>query len=817
MVRPLEAPPRRPRLLEELRRHPLLVTAVLAALSGKLVLCHLTDVDCAEAIERGDDAMIVAVCHASYARSREPREGIALANALRRTGQPSEAAVIARSLLATSAQADALYVLGKLSAVADRHDEAAEALRQALELHRRQGRHNEVAKDLNALADAADARKQFGEALRLLDECAAAARRAKAPITEGYCHVSSGKTLGRLGHHGAALHELARAAEVLVKPRDQAWVHMARGDELQEADEHAQAVVAYEQALAMAERASLQRAARSAHMNLAYSLAHTARWNEAEEHLRRAGARDDAEDELASDRWLITAMIELGRGDPLRRAAELAERAVALAERGALAVQWRGLGAARAARGPGEPVTDELIEAETLRAEIAYAHDDWSETERWARRALRHVEGLRADQPLLQLRAWVLLRHRAPQELLFSSLARAGRAEAALEAFDSWMARASSDALTFDTDGAKTPGPLDAKAASAAGFKMVAQGAELERLLPLLHQKQQARVGLPRQRLTRSSLLALVVARGQLWRLVRDKDITSVEPLGALAELQLPFDQLRSNPANRPLAEALGERLLPAAQAVATSQILHLVLDEPLAYLPMAALRRGDRRLGELRPLVRASRPSHLACAQPQGSVRFPDLGSARLAVIADADGSLPGARREAEELGELAPHATVSLGKEATQRAVYAAGDGDILHLAVHSDVDELGGKLRLADGPLSALAMAGSGRAPARVVLATCGSALSFPGTYSLAMAFLAAGAEQVLATVRPIPDEEAARVTAALYRTGAADLVTALWRAQASSDGGEAQDLSSFAVFGEALCDSHGNPRPDSDRDL
>jgi hypothetical protein len=92
---------------------------------------------------------------------------------------------------------------------------------------------------------------------------------------------------------------------------------------------------------------------------------------------------------------------------------------------------------------------------------------------------------------------------------------------------------------------------------------------------------------------------------------------------------------------------------------------------------------------------------------------------------------------------------------------------------------------------------------------VLATCSSAVSLPGTYSLAMAFLAAGAEQVIATLRPVTDDGAARITAALYRTGTADLVTALWRLQADAPY-DSDDLSNFAVFGDACCEPRCEPR-------
>lgn len=816
---PLQPPARRKRLRDELRRSPYVALTLLAVLGGKLALCRMAELDCEQAVYRGDDRVTVAVCHQAYERAHAPRDGVHLANALRRRGEPAQAAAIARALLATSAQADALYVLGKLAAGDDRHDEADAALRQALELHRHERRGEEAAKDLLALADAATARKRFGQALQLLDECAGAAAAIGARLTEGYCHLGSARALSMLGHRGGALQEIERAIALLHEPRDRTWIYLAKGDELQEDGEHAQAVVAYEQALALAQRAALQRAVRSAHLNLAYSLAQTARWTEAEQHLAAAIRLDAAVGE-GVDRWTIDALIELGRGDAEGRAGEFAERAVRAATREAEAVKpsagMRAGTGEEASHAAAEAATDELVEAETLRAEIALRRGELVAAERWARRAIHHVEQLRAAQPLLQLRAWVLARHRAPHEVLFASLARAGRAEEALLAFDGWMARASLDALTLDGEtGAGFA--LDGAARDARGdlardrLRVVQQAEDLKRLLPLLRTKQLVRserrgvAGGAGERAHRA-LLALIVARGEIWRITADGSITEVQRVAALAELQLQLDELRTHPGDRPLAESLGERLLPPQLAVATPRVLHVVLDEPLAYLPVAALRRGGHRLGALRPLVRALRPANLTCLPPAkqragGKVREP-RGPA-IAVLADADGSLPGARREAEQIGRLSSRGTMALGALATRRALLAAGEAELLHLAVHTEVDELGGKLRLADGPLSALELAGSGRAPPRVVLATCSSAVSLPGTYSLAMAFLAAGADQVIATLRPIPDDGAAQITAALYRAGTGDLVTALWRLQADApyDG---DDLSNFAVFGDALCE-------------
>jgi hypothetical protein len=75
---------------------------------------------------------------------------------------------------------------------------------------------------------------------------------------------------------------------------------------------------------------------------------------------------------------------------------------------------------------------------------------------------------------------------------------------------------------------------------------------------------------------------------------------------------------------------------------------------------------------------------------------------------------------------------------------------------------------------------------------------------GSSSLAMGFLAAGAEQVIATVRPVTEAAAGRLAEALHRSDVSDLARALARLQANDPD---DDLLGFAAFGRATC----NPQP------
>ena len=194
-----------------------------------------------------------------------------------------------------------------------------------------------------------------------------------------------------------------------------------------------------------------------------------------------------------------------------------------------------------------------------------------------------------------------------------------------------------------------------------------------------------------------------------------------------------------------------------------------MVLDEPLARLPIGGLRIGGRALSAVRPVVHAARPSDTGC--------------------------LPALRR-----GERA----VAIAEAATRVELFAAETGELLHVGVRAEAGELGPSLVLHDGRATALELAGRGHAPARVVLAMPGDA---EGAYTLAMAFVAAGAGQVIASLGPVSDPDAARVAAVLGRPGAGDPATALARLQAAAAlpaaASPEPDWSAFAVFGRATC--------------
>jgi hypothetical protein len=214
-----------------------------------------------------------------------------------------------------------------------------------------------------------------------------------------------------------------------------------------------------------------------------------------------------------------------------------------------------------------------------------------------------------------------------------------------------------------------------------------------------------------------------------------------------------------------------------------SDRVLHVVLDERLGALPLAALWVGDRRLIAARPIVLAARASDVGCAAPPGK-------SQRVVVIGElADG------------GRRLP-----MTSGATRSALLGAARPDLLHITVPVAADALDDALVLRDGRVRSLEIAGHGGTAGRVVLLT--SQTGPGGSAGLAMAFLAAGADQVIATLGPMPRAALDRLADRLYRTDPGDLVRALARIQAATDGrGDDGPWLRVAAFGRELC----NPQP------
>ncbi len=391
---------------------------------------------------------------------------------------------------------------------------------------------------------------------------------------------------------------------------------------------------------------------------------------------------------------------------------------------------------------------DRQIDVCVLQARIALELHDYDRAERWAQRGIDGARALRFAQPEVEPHRWALTR-RAPYELMFVARARAGRIDNALATLDQW------------------------------------QGLDAPHGDPHAH-----------------DLLALVLADDRLWRIVSADHRLDLAELGPMSGFEQDVRQFSDEPTG-PAAARLGGRLVPDALVRPSDDSLRVVRDAALDGLPVAALRVHGAPVIAARPVIYARGVSRLACRAPSVAA-----GPRPAVILGDASGDLPAAGAEVRSLAQLL-HATAATGAAVTRDALWAAGPGSLLHVAVHADLDDSGGFLALADGPVRARHIVAHQRAPELVVLSACVSALSTGRELadSLAAAFLAAGATQVVASLRAVPDADARALMTRFYAAGGADdPARALARVQRALAAAGDPRWPSFAVFGQDLCLDH-----------
>lgn len=747
-----------------LRRLPWLTVALALALLAKLQVCQQSreERDCRRTAKEASNAVAVLVCQAEYARERDPQVGAILATVLRRGGDWQGATRLANELLDTPARADALWVLGRVDYDHNRFGEARRYLEAAGALHEQQRQWVSAARDFYSLAGAQKAQGNISGALFAVTRSLRNARLASDREREGLATVMAARILTAVGHRAGALALAQRAASLVTEGHQVFWPIAEVGNAYQETGAFHRAQVAFEQALGMALEAQNANAIENFHLELTDVMTETGQLLLARQHLAEAATLDPS-DRMKVERLALEGRIYAKEGH-LAEATRLLEQA-----RGRVRLED----------------LDEVHDIEESLAALALQQGHLEDAERWARSALVRIDRLHGYRPPPLFGALAVEMHRESYELLFSALARAGKAEAALRAIHHWRAQA---VFSHLAPRASSEATLD-----AALREVTTLQAATEHLEASAARARSAPTGSASE----LPLLALIVARGELWRLVAQGghvELTTLGPLGQLAPALLePF---RARPTERELARRVGQVLLPPALAQRSETPLRLFLDDALTALPLEAMRTPDGTpLIALRPLLRTLLPLDGTCS-PAAAVR-------RAAVIADPFGDLPAARAEALR---LAPDlgATAQVADEASVAAVYQARDADFLHLAVHGDTDEIGGLLRLRDGALRATELVAHREAPSRVVLATCATATADRGYYSMATAYLAAGADQVIATLRPVSDQGAAQLLALLYRDGVpADLPRALAAAQAQLANTANTDWPHFVALGRPTC--------------
>lgn len=381
---------------------------------------------------------------------------------------------------------------------------------------------------------------------------------------------------------------------------------------------------------------------------------------------------------------------------------------------------------------------------------VEEARSDLASAETAYLRAIDHLEALRRDLEIDELKAWLLDRKRRPYEALFRLRAAAGRPEAALEIVERAKARTFLDAFI---------GQVSSTAAVGDPF-VASQWAvdrldALQALLPAMSESPMvAPQAIDELLVTLRGLHLLLYFRAgeELWAIAVDAPrVRAVRLEASWREIAQEIQGFLADPDDPRRGERLGNLLLPGELLPASGVRLHLVTDDLLGQVPFAALRRDGRYLIE--DFVLAQVPSITGLAAMSERLE----GEAATAwVLGDPRGDLPQAALEAREVATMLA-AELSLGTAATLDVLEQVSPARVLHLATHTGLGPRGPWLMLADGMVSADQIVAGRLRCGLVVLASCSSAARSGHDLwgSLAAAFLASGSRAVLASLWSIED--------------------------------------------------------------
>ncbi len=713
-------------MFAERRRRWALVLVALSLLAAVALTFASREPECGD--DRGDLA-IAASCGREFERTGEPEAGLRAAQAELARGQPERARALAARLLSGPRASAARRLLAELERERAGFVRARPGFEEALAWAEARGQARDAYAAAAALVTGLWSDSDFDAALTFAEKAHSHA------LASGQSELVV-KSLIALGsvYHGAGDHERALAAY------EQASAALGPSQREQRADVLLRrgALLLGERQLALAEPLLEEGRALSAALGAAEDVA-AAETNLADLALARrdlVAARRHLE--RATEAWHASGAGPVPPGILLNQAILARLRGDAVVALATL------IGAAAA--GP-EPEVTWLVEHE--RGLLAEAGGQLAEAERHYRRAIEIVEEMWSVIGPGALRAPFFEDRWLPYGSLFALRVRLGDASEALAAAVAAQGR------MFLAESIETASRQVRRDSLRAFGRLVAASSLVA---------SQSALGIPEALRGHTVLnyfsdgerLHLLVIEGGRVRLTK-----VAVPLGELERL---VDVFSSQPEGD-VASALGRLLVPA-EVLPRSPRLHVIPAGPILHVPFSALEVEGQRLVHRYEVVYA--PSAAALAIALTSPRR--AASTSSVVLGDAGGELVHASAEGA-LVALLTGAPARFGAAASTQALRAASEAELLHVAGHSGVGIDGGYLVLADAKVSAADVLKWGVRPRVVVLASCASAATNRRDMwgSLAVAFLAAGSEHVVATLHSVEDEVAAEFAAAFHRAG------------------------------------------------
>lgn len=725
---------------------------------------------CAEAVEQGKWLEVDKVCRGDDRPFAQIAQGMALIS----QRKLADAIEVADHLSGTVAFIEAISLAGQAEA---RHGLELESLgrahlRLALYLRRSLGPRGRASQDIEYLSylsrDSIESRQLGQLAVR-------EAELTGNKVAEGRARTSLADAYARASLIADAEREFNAAADLLIDaPNWLAFTYLKFGTLKLESELAAQRAIAlpmFDEALKLISRLGTeeQDAARTTvyglRLNRAMALIDSSLLDEAAKEVERARNAANTEDER-DKATLVEGYIAAERND-----VELARTLFdSIAEH--------------------VSSSEYAWQVPTKMGEMYEQTGRLEEAEHYYRTAINAVEAMRRDAPEPQMRTHLLQRRREPYLALLDLLVKQRSDLDALQVAESLYARSWSDAVLGERND-----PLIDSRQSQIGIR--AREADNARE-PLAKNDILAR-------LVQRETLMYVTSGERGWRLHTRGTTVDVVTLDA-AQVDVARRFINA-PADAALAEQAAAVLIPADIAPGPEP-LYIIAGGDLAPLPFAALRRRGRFLVEDRDIARVPGLATLGC-RPRNWDR------ARIFIGDAEDGLHRDLPLAAKEVKDLAGDEALT-GDRATVAAVKAAANASLLHIAVHGDVNNAGaGELTFANGEkLTSAEVFVDGIGPREVVLTGCATADSgdneawsgFPS------AFLGAGSQFVVATLKTVEDAPAAEFVDVYYQQDPAlDPVRRLGAAQrhfiaaarAAGIDGFIGDWPTFAVWGDAAC--------------
>lgn len=696
-------------------------------------------------------ANAAVACLRAFHHRGNASDGIAAARAFAAVQLDDGALAVARPLLSGPRRADAQQLIGRIYVARGHFTAARPLLEDALQAHRAHGDRSGAYRDAALLAAGYWTRSELDAAL----EMASAARDEAQASRDDRLYATSLIALGSVfqasGDPERAEHAYAQALDHLPRAdrRGRAYLLTYRGALLIEQHQHALAQPHLEEARALASEAAVHELVQAAEINLS------------DVALRRGDLDGAARHLDAAERaWRAG-------GDPAPSFGILINRAILARTRGDAAGATRALDAAIAAH--SEPARAWTIHYQ--RGLLAEAAHDGAAAERHHAAAIALIEELWRASSAGAIRATILEDRWQPYHRVFALRVARGAATNAFEIVHAAQGRMfAADALAATAnrspnDHAPRRGEMSALLASSTVVSSLGDPSPATTLAALRGHYALNYFA------TGDRMHLLILDRGAVRLSSLDLELTALD--------RLIHDAL-AHPEDAAAAHRLGDAVLPRDALAAAPARFHIIPAGPLLRVPFAALAPQGARVLDHHEVVYAPSASALAAllAAWSGNRREP-----RTVVIGDARGDLQHAAAELAAVA-AATGAAPRVGAAATRDALRSARDATLLHVVGHSGVGMDGGYLVLADGTVTASEILTWQLQPQLVVLPTCASAATRRRDMweSLAVAFLAAGSRDVVATLFSVEDRVAAELTRRFYRHGGArDPVGALASAQ------------------------------------